>query len=357
MTRSVMFVLPSFAGGGAERVMAQLAARLDPARFAPTLLTMAAEGPVGRHIPDTLRIIDLKRPRLRAALPALIATIRRERPDVVVSTFGYVNLALLVARRLLPSGTRLIIRDANMPSLSLPQVRFGRLMRLGYRTLYRHAHRVVCTSRLMAEDFIRNFRVPGDRITIVPNPVDTIGIRKAAMPPLRLDGKGQRFVAAGRLTRQKGFDRLLDAMARMPETARLTLLGDGPQREALKEAALRLDIADRIEMMGYTSDPWPHYAGADAFLLPSRWEGMPNAALEALACGTLVIATPEAGAIGEVAAAAPAGAVSIAEAGNDFEAAMLAVRPRPVAKPRKSLLPSEFEIDRVVVQFEDLLAQ
>ena len=101
--------------------------------------------------------------------------------------------------------------------------------------------------------------------------------------------------------------------------------------------------------------PWPHFAGADAFLLPSRWEGMPNAALEALACGTTVIATPEAGGIAEVAAEAAGGAVTVAAAGAPFEAAMAAVRASPPEGPRASLLPARFEVAAVAERLGALL--
>jgi glycosyltransferase involved in cell wall biosynthesis len=355
MTRSVMFVLPSFAGGGAERTLVQLASALDAARFAPMLVTFTAEGPTARLVPDRMRVIDLGRSRLRSAMPALIAAIRRERPDVVVSTFGYVNVALLACRSFMRRNTRIYIREANLPSLSLPNVPYGRLLRRFCRMLYRRADVVIATSQRMAEELTRDFAVPTGRLRHLPNPIDELRLRQTAANPVRASGNGVRFVAAGRFTHQKGFDRLLEAMSRMPETARLSLLGDGPERGELVAAAQRYDVTDRIDMPGHVPEPWPHYAGADAVLLPSRWEGMPNVALEALACGTPVIATPEAGGIAEVAASALINALVVAEAGVAFEEAMLAIPADPPETIRASLLPAQFRIDRVVARFEQLL--
>ena len=79
--------------------------------------------------------------------------------------------------------------------------------------------------------------------------------------------------------------------------AHLTILGDGADKLLLECRIASLNLGDRVELRGFDPNPWAYYAGADAFLLPSRWEGMPNAALEALACGTPVIAMSHAGAV------------------------------------------------------------
>jgi len=355
VTLKVAFVLPSLAGGGAERVMLALAAGLDRARFSPHLVLFTRDGPLAGSLPGDLPLIDLAQPRLRRARPVLIAALREMRPEVVVSTFGYVNLALLAARRRLPAETRLVLREANLPSLSLRNARFGRLMAMGYRRWYRYADRVIATSQRMADEFADRFAVPRARLAVLPNPVDETALRAAAAKPTRTPGPGPRFVAAGRLVAQKGFDRLIAMFSEMTDDAQLTILGDGPERAALAQQAAALRWSGRLALPGFTPDPWPYYAGADAFLMPSRWEGMPNAALEALACGTPVIAAPEAGGIAELALAAPAGSVTIAEAGALFVTAMRAVKPAAPTGPRASLLPTAHRIENAVAAFEAIL--
>ena len=131
------------------------------------------------------------------------------------------------------------------------------------------------------------------------------------------------------MVRQKGFERLLSTLAELPVAARLTILGEGPDRDALTQQVEGFGLAERVTLPGFVPDAAPYYAGADAFVMPSRWEGMPNAALEALACGTPVIATPESGGLAELAESSPPGAVTIAAAGDAFVAAMRAVQPSP----------------------------
>jgi len=353
----IVFVLPSFAGGGAERVMLHLLTSLDQEKFSPTVIVLSSEGPVADLLPEEVPLIDLARPRLRHGLPALIGAIRRARPRVVVSSLGYVNIALLACRWMLPFQTRIIVREANMPSLNLPNNSRPGLMRWLYRHYYPRADTVICSSNMMMGEMAGAIGVGRSRLHLLPNPLDAAALRaEAAFVPARV-GQAPYFIAAGRLTRQKGFDRLIDLFAGLSGNSSLTILGDGPERAALQESCDQHDLGQRVTLPGFCDKPWPHYAAADAFLMPSRWEGMPNAALEALACGTPVIATPESGAIAEIAAAAPRGAVTIAPWGEHFAAAMAEVSAREGAGLRASLLPPGHDPAIVARRFENILRQ
>ena len=349
----LVLVLPSFAGGGAERVSLSLIGGLAPECAA--VVAFNHEGPLRSLVPKGMHVHVLGRQRLRHARPSLLRWLRASRPRVVFSTLGHVNLALLAMRPLLPRGTRLVIREANTPSLALKrgQVPLPALMRCAYRLLYPTADLVLCQHRSMAREMRTRFGVPAERTAVLPNPVDSACIR--AGPPRREPGPGRRFVAAGRLTHQKGFDRLIDMVAGGESDDRLCVFGEGPDRAALEARSRALGTADRIRFAGFDPSPWRSYAGADAMLVSSRWEGLPNVALEALACGTPVIATPEAGGIAEVAAAAPAGAVAVAPWGESFRDALARVVPSPRHDMRPSLLPECYERDRVIPRFRHLI--
>jgi glycosyltransferase involved in cell wall biosynthesis len=105
------------------------------------------------------------------------------------------------------------------------------------------------------------------------------------------DTPGPRILAIGRLDAQKGFDVLLNAFAvvRRHYPWRLVLVGDGPEREALHALARRSGLDDAVEWIGAIRNPFPYYRWADLVVMPSRFEGFPNVALEAMSCGKPVI--------------------------------------------------------------------
>ncbi|NQV72440.1 glycosyltransferase, partial [bacterium] len=178
----ILFVLPSFAGGGAERVALTLLASLDPTSFSPALAVLDNRGPLADMVPEGTPVTDLETPRLRRALVPLVLAIRKAKPDIVFSTLGYVNLALLAAQPFLPQCTRIVVREANMPSLSLPNTSHPASFKTAHRFLYPRADIVICTSEQMAEEMGRDFTILPANISLLPNPVDEVAVRRAAAP-------------------------------------------------------------------------------------------------------------------------------------------------------------------------------
>lgn len=353
--RRALFVLPNFGGGGAERVALLLLAGLDRGAFEPHLVVLDGRGPLRGLLASDAVLHDLTQPRLSRALPALIRLIRRERPAIVFATQGYLNVALLAARPLLPAGTRIVIRESNTPSLSLPNRRHPHVMAWAYRRYYPRADLVLCQHRRTEAELRDDFGVPPARIVSLPNPVPEAQLRAVAAMPVRSPGPGLRFIAAGRLNRQKGFDRLVDLFTDLPSDSHLTVYGEGSEEISLAAQIKRLDMQQRITLAGFTDALPAALAGSDACVISSRWEGLPNVALEALAVGTPVIATPESGGIAELADAAVSGAVTIAPWGVPFRDAMAASRERHSESPAASLLPARYDAESVAATFNATL--
>jgi glycosyltransferase involved in cell wall biosynthesis len=352
MLQSVTFVLPDFEAGGAQRVVVAVANALPRSRFAPSILALEARGPWRTLVADDVPVTNLGRARLRQGLLALRRALREAAPDVVVSTIGYMNLVVLLVK---PTSSRVIVRESNTPSRGTSNRLARAVKRLAYAALYRRADVVISPSEAIAHELARDYAVPGDLIRVIHNPVDEVPLRRAATPPHRRAGAGARFIAVGRLAYQKGYDRLLTALAPNAGDMHVAVFGEGEERAALEAQVHSLGLAERVTFAGFDPNPAPWIAGADALLLPSRWEGLPNVALEALACGTPVIATPEAGGIDEIARAAERGAVTVAPMGPEFLTAMAKAPANIESLLRPSLLPSEFRLASVVAEYERTL--
>lgn len=355
--RTFLAILPSFSGGGAERVTVNILNALAASGVSTGLVAINAHGPLSTSLVPAIPVANLGQDSLRRSLWALVREIRRQRPMVVYSTLGYINVALLGLRHFMPPETQIWIREANLPSISLPNNPYPRLMRWAYRLLYPRADRVIATSARMRAELVDEFSVRERQVKLLCNPVDETTIRQVAGRQIPRRNRARRFVAAGRLTGQKGYDRLLELFAaNAGQDVELLIAGEGPEFSQLERQVVVLGLEAKVRLLGFVEQPWPLIAGADALLLPSRWEGMPNIALEALACGTPVIATPESGGITELMSQAPTGAVTVAEFGPRFAAAMQVVPPNMGGIMRPSLLPPQYRLESVVCVIREWIA-
>jgi glycosyltransferase involved in cell wall biosynthesis len=158
------------------------------------------------------------------------------------------------------------------------------------------ADAVVSVSNGVADDLAQCAGVPREDITVIHNGVVTTNVdRLASAEPAHpwFAGETPVIVAMGRLVPQKDFKTLLAALASVQDSccARLLVLGEGPMRAELESLATSLGLADRVAFPGFVDNPWPYLSRADLFVLSSRFEGLPNVIVEALACGTPVVST------------------------------------------------------------------
>lgn len=294
--QKVLFLVPSLAGGGAERVFSLLLRHLDRKQFELHLAALSAGGEYMDAIPADVIVHDLKISRVRYALAGIVRLAWKVRPHAILSTLGNMNIAVVLSKLLLPRRTRLLVREAAITSIALAEeTRRPKLWAWLYRHLYKRADVVVCLSDSMVDDMAEHFKVPREKLARIYNPVDVERVRQVADAGQNpYSGPGPHLVGIGRLARQKGFDLLIAAMPAVLErlpNARLTILGQGPLRDELTGQAQRLGLADAVCFEGFQKNPWRYLRHADLFVLPSRYEGTSNVLLEALALGTPVVAT------------------------------------------------------------------
>jgi glycosyltransferase involved in cell wall biosynthesis len=186
-----------------------------------------------------------------------------------------------------------------------PFSRWWRMIK--FRTVAALADRLVFVSPHLTRSEVVLGKAALRKAVVIPNGVDAAAARQRASEPVShpwlSDIAGQPLVLAiGRLAPQKNFGNLLRAMAiaRRSRPVRLLIIGLGPLKNALQEQAAALDIGDAVDFMAPVPNPMPFLAGASVLALPSWWEGSSNVLLEALACGTPIVASRTAGSAEDV---------------------------------------------------------
>lgn len=341
----VALVLPSFGSGGAERVMLNLAAGLLARDSIVRLVVLDGRGPLREQAPSGVEIVDLDRPRARQAGPALVSELRRRPIDLVVGSQTHVNLLLGLVRPLLPSTTRLVLREPNL--LPGADARSARDRAIGH--LLGRADLVVASSPAMREHLVASVRGRA-RVDLLPNPVD-IDTLRSQVGPGREPNDMLNLVTIGRLTEQKAHDELLRALARIDVPAALDILGDGPLRIRLEALARELGLDGRIRFLGRIDDPRQVasiVATADVMVHPARYDGMPNAVLEALALGTPVVATSDLRVLRELADEIGPEGLRLVPRDGLSEAIGAIPRRAITGAPAENLLPDRFRITHVV---------
>lgn len=361
----VLLLIPHLGGGGAERVIALLAAGLSRAQYDLHLALVTEARAPADPFPPGLTLHLLGASRVRSAGPRLLRLVRRLRPQLIVSGIFHLNFLVLLLRPLFPPSTRVVVRQNGTVSASLAFDRLPFYTRLLYRLLYRRADRVICQSWAMAEDLAGELGTPLSSLAVLPNPLDVEAIQDAARQSLELrprsslwPGPGPHLLAVGRLSPEKGFDLLLQALAQVREripTADLLIAGAGPEEAALKALCRRLDIEPAVRFAGWVENPYALLPGASAFVLSSRHEGMPNALLEAAAGGLPIVALPASAGVADLLRGQP-GAWLAAEisAGALADSLLQALRSlQPGQRFDHSFL-SEFRIESALRAWEDL---
>jgi glycosyltransferase involved in cell wall biosynthesis len=356
----ILLLVPHLGGGGAEQVIALLARGLSREKY-EVHLGLITQGDAAREtVPSWVQVHALGAPRVRAGAFKLLQLVRRLKPDLILSGMFHLNFLVLMLRPLFPPGTRVVARQNGTLSAALA---FGGLpfyTRLLYRRLYRRADCVICQTPAMAKDLAAGLAIEEHRLAVLPNPVDVDAIRSAiAKSPSLWTGFGPHLLAVGRLSREKGFDLLLQALVKVREQvpdADLAIIGTGREEAALRAESRDLGLEAVVHFAGRLDRPSAYFPCASAFVLSSRHEGLPNALLEAAAGGVPIVALPASEGVAELvrgqAGAWLATEVSADALANSLLQALMALSPGQ--RFAHSFI-DPFRMDRAIHAYEDLI--
>lgn len=309
----ILFAMGSLGCGGSERQVLEILQHLDRSRFEPQLYLIYRTGELLTEVPADVPVQaywdrhTFPRPNwpgriLLSQAHDLAETIRRERIDLVYDRTSQMTLtSWLATRRLRVPRVSVAVADPQS-ELHSSHARFKFVKRRMLQRAYRSATRVVAVSEGVREGLVKFFGLPPSQVTTCYNVFDIARLeRLAAEPCAEFDRQRFHIVSVGRLQREKGQLRLLEAMSLLQSDAGkreaglprplLWLVGDGPDEARLRAEVERLQLSDRVRFVGYQANPLPYVKQADLFCLPSQFEGMPNALVEAMICRTPVLST------------------------------------------------------------------
>lgn len=305
----VLFVVAGLPAGGAERQLVLLLRGLDHERFDPGLLIF--NRPEKIHYRDVLdqplwfRSLGLSGNRATLLLWPILAGINRAvsefRPEVVFATLNVANHTTRMSRLVFGWKTPLVtsVRVGYRDGYSLRE-------KVAERLLWRQSSAIVCNASTTRDEIVADIGIPLSRVDVVPNGVDRGYFEQstATLPPWWPQGRVALTVA--RFSEQKNHLTLIEEISRIKQLGKLgewrfVFVGEGPLEDRIRRAINAAELQDRILLRPTVSDLNPLYRAATLFVMPSRFEGMPNVVLEAQASGCPVAITAAANRAGVVA--------------------------------------------------------
>ena len=330
------------------------------AAAAPPLELIDIAEVAGRSLPSSTPHVT----KIYAGVWRLTAFLKQEQPNVLMATSIPPNITALLAGRRSGGKTPIIIRQSNpVPHRNDPDSRHvrKRLRDFLMPSLYPSAAKAIAVSKGVAANLASSGWIAPDRIEAIPNGVALDAVDAKAKEPVDHSWLGEEraqpvIVAVGRLIKKKDYPTLFHALAALPE-ARLIVLGEGPERGSLQRLAERLNLSDRIDLIGRKSNPFAYLARADLFVLASRFEGMPSVVIEALACGCPVVSTDCPSGPSEILDGGAYGRLVPMAAPRALAAAMAEALEAPRDAAKLKARAGAFSLTRTVERYADVITE
>jgi len=348
-------VLPSLNGGGAERVMINIAHEMMDRGHDVCLIAVNKQGALLSILHPELKVIDLQQGRLLKALPSLRSTLRSEKPDAVLSAMAATNCIVGLAHKVSGSHARLVMSERASPVTLSHRGRFNRhLLPALRRITYPWADVITTVSSEVADELMGLARLNRKRVVPVNNPGPVLCEKSDQSPHDWFEEDGPVLVSAGRLDGQKDQATMIRALAKLRNEvpAKLILLGEGKERESLEKLTSELDLEEFVFMPGFVENSDQYIRRADCVVMSSVSEGTPNVLIEALHLGRKCVAT-----------ACPGGTIEVLGGGKfgwlsgvgDYDMLAQTIQTALTSEPKADLGTDRYDRAKVFDIYEDLL--
>ena len=291
-TQICLFVY-SFTGGGAEKMMINVANELRDRKYNVELVLVDAAGPYKSLVDPEVDVSEIGGTNTVEIQYNLWKYLRNSETDVLLSTMEVPNIVSVVATRLV--SIPVVLRIANINSMKDRRGKYKLIPALK-RFTYPHAESIVTISDGVSRDLSDIAGIDEARMRTIYNPAFDPEIPEKSREPVDHewlnDDDRNVVIGIGSLKIQKNFKMLLGAIHRIKnDNTHVVILGEGNLKQDLVQQANELGIRDRVSFRGFVDNPYAYMAKADVFVLSSAWEGFGNVIVEAMACRTPVVCT------------------------------------------------------------------
>lgn len=296
----VWLLLSRFEVGGLERVQANLASELVDIDLEIWIVAgkifHQAESMITAHTPR----LELSPRSKYAFIFCLLAQLKEHRPDIVMTTSNDVACIVLIFRALFFPEMKVVCTQHL--SISAPWKKSKGIHRAKHRAILWMMHHllpkadsVVAVSAALAKDMHQTLQLK-NKIQVIHNPIVMRDFEDKIQEKIEwpwLDKSIPTLVFVGRLAKVKRLDLLLQAFSLVKKitSVHLLIVGDGPEKTKILDFLSAYDLHEKCKLIGYQDNPLPWIKASSILVLPSDYEGFGNVLVEAMACGTQVIAT------------------------------------------------------------------
>ncbi len=300
LLKRIAFFINSLARGGAERVLSRIIPQLKE-NYEIYLILIDGSKIEYECSVETIKLGSAeKKNRILylydqiTAKKKLEKIIKEHNIECVISFLNVPNLINVMTK----SNCRKVISIRGAIEKELNNGVHGKIKYYMCKSKFQRADRIVCASRIMCYEMIRNWHVNAEKMVSIENPYDIAEINSLAEQDLSEVEKSffathQIVVGVGRFVKEKGYLHLLDSFARLlvdHKTAGLVLVGDGEERGKIEDKIKQLQIENNVLLCGMKKNPYPYIKNAQVFVLSSISEGFPNVLVEAMCCSIPVVA-------------------------------------------------------------------
>jgi glycosyltransferase involved in cell wall biosynthesis len=355
--RHYLFYIPSFRGGGAQRIAAMLASQFSQNGEKVSFVVNNTEGPHKALLAKDISLYEMKPQSKFKAIILFSSLLKRLKPDGIYCWGGLCNIIGPAGAALAGCSDNIVISYRNF--FDAEEKIGGKATFFLAPLLVYMSKKTVCISRDLQVELRTKFKVNSKKLLVIKNPIDLKEIRKKNIDRVSDEVLKQYInskpflLSAGRLVEHKDFSTLLQAFHCIHKFIphNLVILGKGPLENKLKAMIKELHLTSRVIMPGFMQNPFPVFRAASLFVLASVSEGFGNVLVEALASGTPVVSTDCPGGPKEILMNGKYGMLVPVKNVNKLAQAIMHTLKNPINPDVLQRRAADFALDKIALQY------